>query len=229
MSTELELLPHDSLVTTSDIDKAAWNFQPVLGYISRQRFHMALSLLGKSHVPRLLEIGYGSGIFMPALAAHCDELYGLDVHKSTSKVAEVLAKRGVVARLASGSAENAPYENRFFDRIVAVSAFEFVDIAATCIQIKRILKPQGELIVVSPGHSAMLDFGLKVLTGTNAEKDFQGRRNRVLPTLKEHFDVLESNNFPRLLPSAARLYTALKLRRKPAQELNQPTEHRSVA
>ena len=212
MPKKLRLLSSDSLVTTSDVDKAAWNFQPVLGYISRRRFHMALNLLGESHVPRLLEIGYGSGIFMPSLAPHCDELHGIDVHHRTNEVAEILAKLGIVAHLASGSAESAPYDEHFFDRIVAVSALEFLDIAATCREITRILKPKGELMVVTPGQSSLLDFGLKVLTGADPEREFQGRRSRVLPTLKEHFEVIESRNFPPGMPPYARLYTSLRLR-----------------
>ena len=75
------LLPPSALVKTSDVDKAEWNFRPLLGIIQRLRFRMILSLLPKRRIGRLLEIGYGSGVFLPELSRRCDNLYGIDPHQ----------------------------------------------------------------------------------------------------------------------------------------------------
>lgn len=216
----LPLPSQDSLAVTSDIDKAAWNYRPVLGRIQRQRFYLALSLLGSCHVSRLLEVGFGSGVFMPALAAHCDELYGIDIHQKTAAVASMLARQNVIARLMAGSASKTSYKSGYFDTVVAISALEFVkDLGAASREIKRILRPEGELIAVVPGRSAVLDLGLRVLTGADAKKDFEGRRERVVPTLEQHFEVIEARSFPPMAPAALRLYTALKMRPKKSAQL----------
>jgi len=214
-SPRLNLLTPDALVKTSAVDQAEWNYKPLLGAISRARFHLVKQLLGERRGKRLLEIGYGSGVFLPELAKHSDEIYGIDIHKKQSKVAEKLSVFDVRAKLVSGGAEKTPWKNDFFDFIVAVSSLEFVnDLDAVCIEVKRILKPEGKFIAVTPGQSPLLDFGLKLLTGKIAADDFGDRRERILPTLHKHFNVQNEITFPRYNASPVKLYTALQLQPK---------------
>lgn len=206
------LLSRDDLIKTNELDQADWNFQPVLGYIQRQRFALATALLGGETFPRLLEIGYGSGIFLAELSRHCKELHGIDPHQLSSEVEKVLARRGIHATLASGSAGHMPYTDEFFDCVVAVSAIEFVpDLHQACAEIRRVLKPGGSFVVVTPGISPLLDFGLRALTGRSADADYGDRRQQVLPTLTGAFRVQRHRNFPRF--GRPRLYTALRLTR----------------
>lgn len=53
----------------------------------------------------MLEVGYGSGIFMPTLAARCDELHGIDIHARNQQVAERVRWHGVRASLDVGTVE----------------------------------------------------------------------------------------------------------------------------
>lgn len=213
----LRLLPPRALLKTGGVDHADWNYRPVLGAISRTRFRLAVSLLPGGRVARLLEIGYGSGVFMPELARRCDELYGLDVHAMPRQVAETLGGLGVEARLHTGSASEMPFAGDFFDCVVAVSALEFVtDLDGACAELKRVLKPGGCLVVITPGHSPVVDFGLKVLTGESAKTDYGDRRRSLVPTLLRHFDVERRLTSPALGGSLLCLYTALRLRRKAA-------------
>jgi SAM-dependent methyltransferase len=209
----LRLLPPEALLKTGEVDHADWNYRPLLGSISRTRFRLVVSLLDEQRSGRLLEVGYGSGVFMPELARFSDELYGIDIHEMTQPVTESLAKVNVHARLFSGSAMAMPFDENFFDAIVAVSALEFVsDINATCLEIKRVLKPGGSFVVVTPGHSPLVDFGLRILTGKSAKQDFDDRRQRLIPTLLNHFRVERQLVSPALGNSLVKLYTALKLR-----------------
>jgi ubiquinone/menaquinone biosynthesis C-methylase UbiE len=207
-----KLLPASALLKTGDVDHAIWNYRPVLGLIQRLRFRLIRSLLGKQRYPRLLEIGYGSGVFMPELALHCNELYGIDPHHQEEAVTEVLAKHGVTAKLASGSAESMPYEDSFFDAVVVVSALEFIpDLEKACHEIRRVLAPNGIVAIVTPGHSPMVDFGLRVLTGKSPAKDFEDRRQAILPCLGRSFHVQKRIQYPPLLHHVVRLYTALRM------------------
>lgn len=203
------LLAKDALVKTGPVDFAEWNSRPLLGWIMRQRFRMALSLLPPK-IGRLLEVGYGSGIFMPALAGRASELYGIDIHARNGDVAAALLRVGVEPRLYQGSCERLPFDAARFDAVVAVSALEFVtDLDAAVDEFLRVLAPGGALVVVTPGRSRLADAGLWLLTGKRAEDDFEGRREAVMPALLARFREERRIRWPApQLP----LYTALRLR-----------------
>lgn len=208
----LHLLPLGALHKTGNVDHADWNYRPLLGAISRRRFKLVVSLLAGARVERLLEIGYGSGVFLPELSRYCEQLYGIDVHQMQEPVCESLKKTGVTAQLFSGSASAMPFEAAFFDCLVAVSALEFVeDLEVACEEMKRVLKPDGSLIVITPGHSPLVDFGLRMLTGENAENDYGRRRQALMPTLLRYFTVQRQLAVPAYGKSVIHLYTGLKL------------------
>lgn len=186
----VKLLPRTRLLQTSPIDHADWNYRPVLGYVSRQRFRLVCSLLQRRRVHRLLEVGYGSGIFMPELRDHCDELYGIDLHGLNDRIQEILAQCGVTATLSRQNAAHTSFPDGFFDTIVAVSALEHThEIDEAAREFERLLAPHGRLIAVIPRKSAVLDFILHIATGENAKRDFGDRRERVVPALRAYFQI----------------------------------------
>jgi ubiquinone/menaquinone biosynthesis C-methylase UbiE len=212
----LTLVPLDALVKTSDLDQAAWNYQRgALGHVQRKRFELGRHLLDfRTHYADILEVGYGSGIFLPELNGRADRVHGVDVHRHDAAVAELLRANGVDADLRVGRAEDLPYGDACFDAVVAVSSLEFVDdINRTCTELARVLRPGGVGVFVTPGHSKLLDRGLRFLTGEDAENTFRGRRQLVLPALRRHFHVEREIRYPRL-PSLW-LYTAVLVRAMP--------------
>jgi ubiquinone/menaquinone biosynthesis C-methylase UbiE len=160
----------------------------------------------------LLEIGYGSGVFMRALAQRATELSGIDIHPHHREVATALSRNGVEARLECGDAASMPFESGYFDCVVAISSLEFIaDLEGACREICRVLRPGGSMILVTPGHSPVVDLGLRVLTGKRAQDDYGGRREATLPTLLRHFTLEASKTFPPLGSSLVCLYTALRV------------------
>jgi SAM-dependent methyltransferase len=209
--SRLRLLPEQALLTTGAVDHDNWNYRPILGRIQRLRFDLVRSMLRDCHAQRLLEIGFGSGVFLPELARHADQLYGIDPHPFTEDVTQVLARHGVRAKLACGTATEMPYESGFFQTVVAVSALEFIDdLTQACREIKRVLAPGGIFTLVTPGHSPLLDFGLRIVTGVSPRDDFQVRRPRILPCLYREFVVDRRADYPPFA-HGIRLYTALRL------------------
>jgi SAM-dependent methyltransferase len=207
----LSLLPEQALLVTSEIDHANWNYRPLLGRIQRLRFDLIRSILRGTHAKRLLEIGYGSGVFFPELAKYADELHGIDPHPFPEKVRTVLAQNGVKANLVRGTATDLPFHDGFFQTVVAVSALEFVDdLVKLCSEVKRVLEPGGRFVVVTPGHSPILDLGVRVMTGASPKDDFRNRREQILPCLQREFVVRQRTDYPSFA-HGARLYTALDL------------------
>ncbi len=207
----MRLLPRESLVRTSAVDEADWVYRPLVGSIARTRFRMVLKLLGDCRRAQLLEIGYGSGVLLPELSQRCDELHGIDPHPMPDAVMQSAEKYGVQAMLKTSGAESIPYQDHYFDAAIAVSALEFVhDLEAVCREIKRVLKSDGHFIFVTPGTSPILDFGLKLLTGNDAKKDFGNRREIVLPVMRKHFAFEKTLTAPWLVGSVLPLYSAVR-------------------
>jgi ubiquinone/menaquinone biosynthesis C-methylase UbiE len=208
----LHLLPPAALIRTSDVDHADWNYRALLGRVQRVRFNLVRRLLEGARYARLLEIGYGSGVFMPELSRRSDALYGIDPHPKHREVQAVLARHGVRAELHSGTAESLPFPDDFFDAIVSVSALEYVpDIQVACDEFRRVLRPGGHLIVCTPGFSPLLDLALRLTTGEKADQ-YADRRQRLLPTLKRNFTTLVERPVPWITGPLLKLYTGIKLR-----------------
>jgi SAM-dependent methyltransferase len=206
----LRLLPRDQLVKTGDVDHADWNYDGLLGFVTRQRFRLVVELLPERIVDKLLEVGYGSGVFLPELARHTRELFAADVHPHGVDVTRVLDYAGIYATLVEAPAEKLPFADETFDAVVAVSTFEFVsDTAAAIDEIARVLRPDGVAIVVTPGASPVLDLALRVATGEDAKKDFGDRRAGIVSTLTSRMKLDRIATFP--LPAGFTVYRALRL------------------
>ena len=211
----MKLLGNAQLLKTGPVDHADWNYRPFLGAIQRSRFRLALRLLDNRRFHRLLEIGYGSGVFLPELALHCDELYGVDVHQMPEPVSRVLASGNVDAKLYTASATQLPFPDGFLDGIVAVSSLEFVEgLQQACAEIARVLTPDGWLVVITPGHSPLVDLGLRLLTGESPKADYGGRREQLIPQVLQHFKVARELRIPWALSSLVCLYRGLRLLRR---------------
>ena len=212
MPKDLNLLPRERLIRTSAVDRADWNYSAKLAWLQRYRFRLLLSLMAGEHAGRLLDLGYGSGILMPELATRCDELYGADPHDQPDAIREVMASQGISATLVSAGAEQLPFDDNFFDTIVTVSAIEYVkDIDAAGQELCRVLEPSGHLLIVTPGHSPLLDAALSVLTGESADENYGRNREQLLPALETYFRVVQIRRFPPIIGRLLPVYRAVKL------------------
>jgi SAM-dependent methyltransferase len=204
---DLHLLPRDALVKTNDLDQGDWNFRPILGWVQRLRLRSVAAVLAAApRASRLLEVGYGSGLFLPELVRHAGDTYGADTHSKAAAVSAKVAVHGSATSLLQASAGALPYRAAAFDTVIAVSTLEFVpDVAVAVSELVRVTAPGGRLVIATPGQSALLDLGLRVLTGERAEDTFEGRRGLVVPAVERSARVLEIRTLPpfigrRMLP-----------------------------
>jgi ubiquinone/menaquinone biosynthesis C-methylase UbiE len=212
MKPKLDLLPKNLLIKTNLIDHADWNYRHILGYIQRKRFRLSLWLMGGNKYNRILEIGYGSGIFLPTLAQHCNSLYGIDIHPFNEDVREILQNFGVNSKLYQGSVSQLPFENDSFDLIISISTFEFIeDKTRACQEINRVLRKDGIFIMVTPGKSWFLDIALKIFTNASAKKDYGDKRQHVIENIQKYFYISKRKLFPSHLNWLVEVYKAYVL------------------
>src|SRR5207244_12763262 len=99
MLNKMKLLSQELLIKTGPVDHADWNYRPLLGLISRTRFRLVRDMMRGRRVRRFLEIGYGSGVLMPELAQHAEQLHGVDIHPHTVAVSDRLEQLHIHAAL----------------------------------------------------------------------------------------------------------------------------------
>ena len=151
---------------------------------------------------RILEIGVGSGVNLPLYADHAREIVGLEPHPKLLKMA--LKKPGrVPTELIEGSAESIPLEDSSIDTVVTTwTLCSIRDVAIALTEMRRVLKPSGQLLFVEHGLSP--DEGIRKWQNrlTPAWKKIAGgcHLNRPMRTLIENagFEIsrLETGYMP---------------------------------
>jgi ubiquinone/menaquinone biosynthesis C-methylase UbiE len=112
-------------------------------------------------------------------------VFGLELSRQMARQAgRRLRKKGHPVRLTIGYAQSLPFQSAYFDRVAATFPSEYLFAAQTLAEIRRVLKPSGQLLIVPSawisGRSALerLAAGLFRVTGQ------AGALERVLPGME---------------------------------------------
>src|SRR5437899_10436538 len=120
MATKI-FIPERALVPKpEDEDPIDYYYKPVTGPLYRARLELAARLLGRGYGD-LIEVGYGSGIFLPELARRAERIAGNDIHTALPDVQAMLAGMGLEADLRDASLYELPWEDGTFDALVCLS------------------------------------------------------------------------------------------------------------
>lgn len=107
--------------------------------------------------PQVLELGHGPGHLQIALLDRGVNTFGIDESSQMSRLANKRLRRsGIQPRLVNGYAQYSPFAENTFDQIVATFPSTFITQLNTAQEIKRLLKPDGKLIILP---SARIDGG----------------------------------------------------------------------
>jgi len=139
-------------------DRISRYYDYLTGAFERKYAEMALERLSVSEGETVLEIGFGTGHCLKRIAESVGpkgKAYGIDLSTGMMEISkERLEKAGLEDRvkLFCGDAASLPFDDSTFDAVFmsfTLELFDTPEIPKVLEQIKRVLKPEGRLVVVS--------------------------------------------------------------------------------
>jgi SAM-dependent methyltransferase len=163
---DLQLTPSllEGLVPNGPTDPIAYYKRPLIGRFFRERINLGLRMIADRRYAKALEIGYGAGAVLLAIAASVDELHGIDLDADPVPVQEWLGRHGRIATLIRGSVYELPYETAEFDLALSFSVFEHLHQYEQGLrEIARVLKPGGRFLLGMPAVNTMMELGFRAI------------------------------------------------------------------
>jgi ubiquinone/menaquinone biosynthesis C-methylase UbiE len=183
------------------------------GWFYRHRLRMIDSLFGAQRLSRVLEVGVGSGIFVPQLLSHAEHVTGIDIHASFNGVRQMLQAEGVPperVELRQGSILDIPFPDGSFDAVVCISVLEhFADSDAPLRELARVVTPGGFLALGFPARTEFTDSLFKLLGHPDPRVIHPASHTQILAAIRDLFEVETVSKFPSPLWP---MYVAVKAR-----------------
>lgn len=152
------------LPKTGPTDPIEYYRRPLVGTLFRRRIDLGLAMLGERRFERALEIGYGAGAVLTALAPVVDELHGLDLDADAQATHARLASRGVEASLRRASVYELPYPDATFDLVLCFSVFEHLhEYPKGLGEVARVLRPGGLFLLGMPAVNRFMELSFRAI------------------------------------------------------------------
>jgi ubiquinone/menaquinone biosynthesis C-methylase UbiE len=165
--TEISRVTRSKAEARASYDKLSGWYDILAGWSEKKPREMALQKLGASAGERVLEIGFGTGHGLQALAqavGRTGEVYGIDLSASMLRVSQQrLRDAGLAERvqLHLGDAVHLPFEAGSMDAIFmsfTLELFDTPEIPLVLQECQRVLRPGGRvcLVAMSKGRESSL-------------------------------------------------------------------------
>ena len=202
---------------TGVADPLKFYYLPVAASFYKARFADAVRLLG-GRIPTLLDIGCGSGIFLPELKKHCDRLIACDFHPHLDKTASMLRAEGLDVTLVRSDARVLPLGDESVDAVVCMSVLEHLhDIESPAAEFHRVLRPGGIAVIGVPVENlmttAMLRTSFLLLPNASLDDEHVSTHSDIFHVFSQKFTAEKGLNIPRLLPEQLRMYRTVRFRK----------------
>lgn len=188
-----------------------WGYSGFLGWFQRQA-HVEIERLSRRPQASAvtLEVGCGQGYHARFVSG--GTYIGLEINREHLEIAKQSFPH---LRPVHGDAYELPFRSACFDRVVSVYAFEHLhNLPASLAEIRRVLKPDGELLVGLPAEGGLAhNLGRRLTTKRQFERNY-GRDflrlaraehcntfQDVLDELRDWFRVETVRYLPFLVPS----------------------------
>jgi SAM-dependent methyltransferase len=211
----LLFLPPRSFVPKPHADDPVdYYYRPLTARLYRARLELAVDLLGVGRYPSLLEVGFGSGIFLPELARRTDRLVAVDVHPESASVDEMLGRLGIEAELRQASLFELPFADGAFHGLVCISVLEHLtELDGALDELRRVLRPGGVAVLGYPTRNALTDAFFR-LARYDPREIHPSSHADILGAAERHagFEVDAQSHFPGFLPVALSAYAGCRCR-----------------
>jgi SAM-dependent methyltransferase/4-amino-4-deoxy-L-arabinose transferase-like glycosyltransferase len=183
-------------------------FHPICGAVYRKRFDLVYSFL-PARCNRILEVGFGPGVLIPALAQRCDSYCGIDIHREAHKVRAKLEEKMVSnCALLAADAYEIPFKAGVFDVILCQSVLEHLrSLDKAIAEIKRVLKDGGRLILGFPVRNRATRFLFSML-GYDDRVIHPSGHEEILRAAQKSFFLEYQAYFPSFCGLGSALYFA---------------------
>lgn len=210
---KLVIPPKWLMTQTNWGDPVMYHYYPGSSIVYRKRLKNTLKLLQPYRFEHLLEIGYGSGIFLPTLSKLAKQVTALDIHKETTAVRRILDWYQINnVKLVSDDIMKMPFADKTFDGCVIVSTLEDIKDSARAVgEIKRILKQDARLFVSFPVENIATSAFFR-LVGENPHEIHPSNHRYILNFLSKNFTVEQVLKYPSFLPIDLSLYVSVQCR-----------------
>lgn len=164
MTPKLKLLPYQEYKGVQKIYSVIFYYLPIIGGMYRRRVELCLAECRGGE--NILEVGFGSGLTFLNLNDLYKQIRGLDLTCDVNVVREVFAARNVHPDLRNGDVMHMPYEENQFDTVLLISILEHLkpqELEQAFIEIKRVLKPGGQVVYGVPVERPFMVFVFRLL------------------------------------------------------------------
>lgn len=202
------------LPKTGPTDPIEFYRRPLVGRLYRRRIDLGLATLGDRRFDEALEIGYGAGAVLAALAPAVGALHGLDLDADPEAIGQRLQSRGVGAKLVRASAYELPYEDAKFDLVVSFSVFEHLhEYPKALREVARVLRPRGLFLLGMPAVNRLMEIGFRAIGFKGIEDHHVTTPAQVAARFSDAGFRVEATNHLELPPRGLRVYSNWLLER----------------
>jgi ubiquinone/menaquinone biosynthesis C-methylase UbiE len=184
-------------------------------YLYIKRLKMALKLLKGKKCEKMLDIGFGSGIFLSALSEKTEKLFGIDCHSHVDLVKKLMEKAGINADIREGNILEIPFEDNSFDCISCLSVLEFIkDTGKAIAEISRVAKPGAKIIIGAPVAGKLTNFGYRLIGKKEQNQSHKSDHQKIIRSVKKYANIEKIKTLPNFLPLNYSLFFVLSARIK---------------
>lgn len=206
----IKIDPHQEIYLTNRY------FKPIQKIPYLKRLKMVLELMGNKKYNNFLEIGFGSGIFLPELASRTKKLTAIDIHEHIDVVKNIIKSKNIPANLLKADVGQMPFEDSAFDGILCLSVLEFIQDTPQAIwEIKRVAKPQAKIIIGIPVINFITDFCYDIIKCKKYSDLFHKSNHKtIIKHIQNNLQINKIKTYPGFLPINLSLFLVLEAAKK---------------
>lgn len=186
-------------------------FKPIQKIPYLKRLKMAIGLINGQTYDNFLEIGFGSGIFLPELASRTKKLTAIDQHNYVDIVRDIIKTKNIQADLLKADVLKMPFPDNTFDGILCLSVLEFIkDVPQAIKEIKRVAKPKAKIVIGAPVLNPLTDFCYKAIQYKQHSQMHKSDHKTIIKHVRNNFQISKIKTYPAFLPLNLSLFFVLE-------------------